>query len=116
MTSQLEIISPIELGERLRIARDEADVKQTKAAAKINVARTTLIAIEQGQRRIRMDELQKLAMLYRTSVNALLRQEAVHVDLVPKFRKLVMTGDEATEAATQLLTDLAKAEVELENL
>jgi Zn-dependent peptidase ImmA (M78 family)/DNA-binding XRE family transcriptional regulator len=116
MTSPFESISQVELGERLRIARDELDVKQAEAAAEINVARTTLIAIEQGQRRIRMDELQKLARLYGTSVNALLRQESVHVDLVPKFRKLVLTGDKATKAATQLLTDLAKAEVELENL
>ena len=116
MTPPLESISQVELGERLRIAREEVDVKQAEAAGEINVARTTLIAIEQGQRRIRMDELQKLARLYKTSANALLRQEAVHVDLVPKFRKLVLTGDEATKAATQLLTDLAKAEVELENL
>ena len=116
MTSPLENISQGELGERLRIARDAADVKQAESAAEINVARTTLVAIEQGQRRIRMDELQKLARLYKTSVNSLLRQEAVHVDLVPKFRKLLLTGDEATKAATQLLSDLAKAEVELENL
>ena len=80
------------------------------------MARTTLVAIEQGQRRVRMEELQKLAKLYGSSANALLRTEAVHVDLTPKFRKLVGDRDELSRAASHLLADLAKAEVELENL
>jgi DNA-binding XRE family transcriptional regulator len=45
------------------------------------VARTTLTAIEKGQRRARFPEVQALAEAYGTSVNALLRREAVHVDL-----------------------------------
>ena len=69
-------------------ARDGGDLTQADAAAAIGVARTTIVAIEQGQRRVRMGELQKLAQLYGTSVNALLRREAVHVDLAPRFRKL----------------------------
>jgi Zn-dependent peptidase ImmA (M78 family)/DNA-binding XRE family transcriptional regulator len=109
-------ISSDELGERLRIAREAARVTQLDAAEAIKVARTTLVAMEQGQRRIRIDELQKLALLYNISVNALLRQEAVHVDLTPRFRKLISSEDDASRAASQLLTDLAAAEVELENL
>lgn len=105
-----------ELGERLRIARENASFTQKDAAEAIAVARTTLVAIEQGQRRVRMDELQQLAKLYRTSVNAILRREAVHVDLAPRFRKLIGSNDLAAVAATELLTDLARAEVELENL
>jgi Zn-dependent peptidase ImmA (M78 family)/DNA-binding XRE family transcriptional regulator len=112
----LEQIAPGDLGERLRIAREAAGIKQAEAASAIEVARTTLVAIEQGQRRIRMNELQQLAKLYRTSVNAVLRQEAVQVDLAPRFRKLVDTSDQAADAAAKLLGDLAKAEVELENL
>ena len=49
-------------------------------------------------------------------MNALLRQEAVHVDLSPRFRKLPNSKDEAAEEAVQLLADLPKAEVELESL
>jgi Zn-dependent peptidase ImmA (M78 family)/DNA-binding XRE family transcriptional regulator len=112
----LEQIAPADLGERLRIAREAAGIKQAEAASAIEVARTTLVAIEQGQRRIRMNELQQLAKLYRTSVNAVLRQEAVQVDLAPRFRKLVGTSDQAADAAAKMLGDLAKAEVELENL
>ena len=41
------------------------------------MARTTIVAIEQGERRVKIDEVQKLAKLFGTSVNALLRREAV---------------------------------------
>lgn len=111
----LDQIPAADVGERLRIAREAANVTQAAAALAIGVARTTIVAIEQGERRVRMNELQKLAKLYRTSVNALLRQEAVHVDLAPRFRKLEGNYDGAA-AAVELLADLAKAEVELENL
>src|ERR1700687_1763081 len=112
----LEQISPAETGERLRVAREGANVTQAAAALAIGVARTTVVAIEQGERRVRMNELQKLAKLYGTSVNALLRQEAVHVDLAPRFRKLNGNHDGAADAAVELLAGLAKAEAELENL
>jgi Zn-dependent peptidase ImmA (M78 family)/DNA-binding XRE family transcriptional regulator len=116
MTTPLDDIPPAEVGERLRIAREAAKFKQADAASAVDLARTTLIAIEQGQRRVRIGELQKFAKLYRTSVNALLRTEAVQVDLSPQFRKLGMPIDDAVEHAAQLLSDLAKAEVELENM
>jgi Zn-dependent peptidase ImmA (M78 family)/DNA-binding XRE family transcriptional regulator len=114
MTS-FEPIVPADAGERLRIARESAKITQASAAKAIGVARTTIVAIEQGERRARMNELRQLAKLYGTSVNALLRQEAVHVDLAPRFRKVVGSDDQAAEAAA-LLAELAKAEVELENL
>ena len=116
MSTTLDQIAPIGLGERLRIARDAAKVTQAAAAASARMARTTLVAIEQGHRRIRLDELQQLAKLYGTSVNALLRREAVHVDLLPRFRRLAPRADPAVEDATRLLTDLVQAEVELEDL
>jgi Zn-dependent peptidase ImmA (M78 family)/transcriptional regulator with XRE-family HTH domain len=117
MNATLDRFSPIEVGERLRIARDAAKLTQAAAATSANMARTTLVAIEQGQRKLRMDELQRLSKLYGTSVNALFRQESVHVDLTPRFRKLPGSSDtQAIEAAARLLTDLAKAEAELEDL
>jgi Zn-dependent peptidase ImmA (M78 family)/DNA-binding XRE family transcriptional regulator len=116
MMTPLDQMPPADVGERLRIAREGAGITQADAAASIEVARTTLVAIEQGQRRIRIGELQQLAKLYGTSVNALLRQEAIHVDLAPRFRKLFGSSDGAADAAAQLMADLAKAEVELENL
>lgn len=112
----LSRIALADLGDRLRIARETANLTQKDAAESIGVARTTLVAIEQGKRRVRIDELQQLAKFYGTSVNALVRHEAVHVDLVPRFRKLVDSADLAAIQATKLLSDLARAEVELENL
>jgi len=112
----LEQILPVNTGERLRLARESADITQEAAAKAIGVARTTIVAIEKGERRARMNELQQLAKLYRTSVNAVLRREAVHVDLAPRFRKLDGNHSGATDAAAELLANLAKAEVELENL
>jgi Zn-dependent peptidase ImmA (M78 family)/DNA-binding XRE family transcriptional regulator len=116
MNALLDQIPPAEIGERLRLAREAADKRQAQAANAVGMSRTTLVAIEQGQRRVRMDELRKLSKLYGTSVNALLRAEAIHVDLTPKFRTLVDERDESGRAATHLLADLARAEVELENL
>jgi Zn-dependent peptidase ImmA (M78 family)/DNA-binding XRE family transcriptional regulator len=116
MNGAHDALGPSQIGERLRIARESAGVTQAAAATAIGAARTTIVAMEQGQRRVKIDEFQKLARLYGTSVNALLRREAVHVDLVPRFRKMIGSGDDAIAAATQLLADLAQSEIELENL
>lgn len=112
----LEELSSRDVGERLRMARDDSSLTQAEVAAKIDIARTTLLAIEKGQRRIRPEELQRLCRLYNTSVNAVLRREAVYVDLVPRFRRLGASTDAAADAAASLLGDLVRAEVELENL
>lgn len=111
-----QTINQKELGERLKNARETAKVTQADAAAAVGMSRTTLVAIEKGERRIRIDELQALAGQYKISVNALLRREAVHVDLVPRFRRLSDSTDPNVDAAAQLVTDLVSAEVELENL
>lgn len=108
-------LPPKELGEVLRQARENAKITQAAAAAALDVARTTLVAIEQGLRRPRVDELQKLAALYGLSLNELLRQDTVRVDLRPRFRK---AGEQnaKVEAAIELLNRLVQAEVEFEDL
>jgi Zn-dependent peptidase ImmA (M78 family) len=111
----LDHISPVEMGERLRMAREAAKFTQADAAAAIGMSRTTLVAIEQGQRKVKIQEAAQFAKLYGTSVNSLARKEAVHADLTPRFRKLD-ASDLATNAAAELMANLAKAEVELENL
>lgn len=116
MTDAAVGLSQTSIGERLRQAREKAGIKQAEAALDANLARTTLIAIEQGQRKARMDELRTFAKIYRTSVNELLRQEAIQADLAPKFRKQFHRLDDAIEQAVQKLAHLAQAEVELEQL
>ncbi len=115
MNRNSERLTDTEIGERLRLARETANLTQADAAGLIGAARTTVVAIEQGKRRVQMDELQKLATAYRTSANAILRREAVYLDLVPRFRKLPGSGDDAVEQASRLLNDLVRAEVELED-
>lgn len=115
MNGIIERLGDVEIGERLRLAREGAKLTQAQAADVIGAARTTIVAIEQGKRRIQMDELQKLATVYRTSANAILRREAVHLDLLPRFRKLEDSKDDDVERATRLLNNLVRAEVELEN-
>lgn len=104
------------LGERLRFARENANKTQAEAAKVIGVARTTLVAIEKGQRRPKIGEVQQLAHLYDTSANALMRQQSVHVELSPKFRKLTDNEDDRVSTAADLMTNLVRADVELENL
>jgi Zn-dependent peptidase ImmA (M78 family) len=109
-------ISAQEIGRRLRLARENAGIRQDQAAQLLGISRPTLVSIEKGMRRVRIHELQHLAHHYGISVNALLRREAVHSDLIPRFRKLQQTEDIHTAEAVKVLNDLVKAEVELENV
>lgn len=115
MTKRADLLSDREIGERLRLAREAVKLTQQDAADTIEAARTTIVAIEQGHRRVKPDELQKLAALYKTSANAILRREAIHLNIVPRFRKLPESSENAIEDAAQLLNDLVRAEAELEN-
>lgn len=114
--ADLNELSAQEIGRRLRVARENARIRQDEAAQFIGTSRPTLVSIEKGVRRVRIQEIQMLARHYGVSVNALLRREAVHTDLMPRFRKLRETEDTHTIEAIQLLNDLIKADVELENV
>lgn len=115
MTEGVKKLNNTEIGRRLRVARESMNLTQANVAREINMARTTLISIEQGQRRIRINELQKLAALYKISANAILRDEVVCPDLVPRFRRLGQSTDTTVEEAIQILNVLVSAETELEN-
>ena len=114
--ADLNELSAQEIGRRLRLARENAGIRQDDAALFIGMSRPTLVSIEKGVRRVRIQEFQVLARHYGVSVNALLRREAVHTDLVPRFRRLRETEDEHSAEAIQLFNDLIRADVELENV
>jgi Zn-dependent peptidase ImmA (M78 family) len=99
----------------LRLAREDANLRQEDAARVIGVSRPTLVSIENGSRRVRIQEVQALAAYYGVTANALLRREAVHTDLLPRFRKLRETESLYVVQAVQLLSHLVKGDVELEN-
>ncbi len=112
----LNELSAQEIGRRLRLARENAGIRQDEAAQIIGMSRPTLVSIEQGSRRARIQEVQTLSKHYGVSVNALLRREAVHTDLVPRFRKLRDKEGKDTHDVVRLFNDLIKADVELENM
>ena len=116
MSTILDSFPPEDLGERLRLAREDRKMTQAVAASEAGMARTTLVAIEKGQRRVRLDELQNLTGIYRTTINELLRQEPIQINLLPQFRKVSESEDATVEHAVALLNDLVRAEVELEQL
>jgi Zn-dependent peptidase ImmA (M78 family) len=114
--TDLNDLTAQEIGRRLRLARESAKIRQDEAAKMIGMSRPTLVSIEKGDRRVRIQEIQTLANHYGVSVNALLRREAVHTDLVPRFRRLRETEEGQTAEAVKLLNELVKVEVELENV
>ncbi len=116
MIRPTDILSKEELGIRLRIAREAQRITQAEAAAAVEMSRTTLLSIEQGKRPLKGGELKALTDLYKISMNQLLRRDAIHVDLVPRFRKLPDAHLPGVEGAAAILNQLASAEVELENL
>jgi Zn-dependent peptidase ImmA (M78 family)/DNA-binding XRE family transcriptional regulator len=106
-----------DLGERLRSARSGANLTQDVAAASLGIARTTLVAIEKGDRPVKPDELLAMSRLYGVSAGRLISPEAIHVDLSAKFRRA--EGKEASKAVTEamaLLNRLATGAVQLERL
>ncbi len=109
-------LSPAHVGSRLRNARVAAGMTQSEAASRVGLARTTLIAVEKGERRARTRELQGLAQAYGTTVNTILRREAAFVEFTPRFRKFASSADSHSSEAAELLERLVRAEVELESL
>lgn len=86
-------MDPRELGERLQEARRARGLTQEDVAERLGVARTTVTALEKGTRRVRPDELIRLAELYGRSVNELLRERPRTPDMVVQFRAVISQDD-----------------------
>src|SRR5258705_13333677 len=113
--ARLDELTASEIGERLRIGRVAAKKTQDDAAAVLRVSRPTIVAIEKGQRKVKTDELERLAPLYSMSLNRLLARDSIHVDLQGRFRR-IGTDDDDASAALETLNRLASASVELEQM
>src|ERR1700733_13031297 len=110
-------LAPTELGDRLRGARSDANFTQDAAAASLGMARTTLVAIEKGQRAVRPEELLAFARLYGVSAGKLVSPDAIHVDFSAKFRRTQgKEGSRAGGEALSLLNRLATGAAQLERL
>lgn len=69
-------VDPRALGARLREAREARGLTQHQAAERLGVARTTMVAIEKGERRVQPEELINLAALYARRIADLLQRGA----------------------------------------
>jgi Zn-dependent peptidase ImmA (M78 family)/DNA-binding XRE family transcriptional regulator len=115
----LDTIDLVQLGQRLQKARKRQGLTQAAAARVIDVARTTITAIEKGERRIKADELMKLAEAYARSVSDFVHS-GPQVDIAQvQFRSsaTITSADETliTQAIDQLV-QLCTNYVELEQM
>jgi transcriptional regulator with XRE-family HTH domain len=84
----LDTIDPAVVGERLAEARRARHLTQQHVADELDVARTTSVAMEKGERRPRPGELLHLARLYGRQVSDFVRPRPSQVEggFVVQFR------------------------------
>lgn len=85
-TNVLDTIDMRRLGQELRHARESKGLTQEEAAKVIGVTRTTMVAIEKGDRRVRARELIDLARAYERHVNDFVRERPDIEQLDIQFR------------------------------
>jgi Zn-dependent peptidase ImmA (M78 family)/transcriptional regulator with XRE-family HTH domain len=115
----LETIDMKTLGKELQQARTKKGMTQEEAANIIGVARTTMTTIEQGGRRIRADELLKLAVAYGLPVSDFVRPRPLLEMSKPQFRGPSLKSVEDNtliEPYVEQLKQLARDYFELEQL
>jgi Zn-dependent peptidase ImmA (M78 family)/transcriptional regulator with XRE-family HTH domain len=112
------VISSQQLGERITAARKRQKLTQADLAVRLGVARTTLVAMEKGERRPTAAEIVRLAPLLEISVNELLREHGVVGEVAPRFRMGPIAGVDPGEgaAAVECVRRMAVRYVELERL
>ena len=120
MTSNiLDTIDMSRLGELLQQARKKCGVTQADAAKIIDAARTTIVAIEKGERRLKPNELIKLARAYGKSISDFVQSRPVIQPFEVQFRA-AYRHNEAEEAqinpSISHLEELCRNYLELEEI
>ena len=85
-TNILENIDLKNLGKLLQQARKKCDMTQADAAKVIDAVRTTIVAIEKGDRRLKPNELIKLARAYGANVSDFVRSNCISEPFQVQFR------------------------------
>jgi Zn-dependent peptidase ImmA (M78 family)/transcriptional regulator with XRE-family HTH domain len=115
----LETIDPKRVGRRLQDARKARGLTQQDVAKDLGIARTTVTAIEQGERRVRPEEFIRLSRLYGRGGNDLVRDREVAEEFAIQFRAAIaQAGRHQTELARaiQEFQQLCEDYLELERL
>ncbi len=115
----LDTINMRELGKRLQEARQKSGLTQGEAAKIIEVARTTITAIEKGERRLKASELIQLARAYERQVSDFVRQRPDIEPLRVQFRGPALSSPkdrEDIEPWIDTLEEYCRDYLELENI
>lgn len=115
----LNTIDPRQLGKELQQARKQRGLTQEEAAKVIEVARTTLTAIEKGERRIKGDELIQLAQAYGRPVSDFVRSRPQVEPFQVQFRgpyQPTAEEEQEIEKSIMMLAELARNYLELEEI
>lgn len=83
---QTELLNPKILGQRLQIERKARGLTQQQLANLLGVARTTIVAVEKGERTLQPEEIARLAEAWKVSINDLVRERPAIEPLAPQLR------------------------------
>lgn len=112
-------LDPQQIGGRLKGARKARGLTQQAVASELGILRTTLVAIEKGDRRVTPSELIEMAEIFGRPVSEFVSVRANTEPFVPQFRlppgQLNVTEHEILVAASEL-ESLAHDYVELEEI
>jgi len=109
-------LAPPALAQRLREARRARGLSQEVVSKELGMSRPTLIAVEQGRRLPRPEEIVTFARLYGRTVHELVRPSLPAAGLAAQFRVGVGTERNDTDRAVDELQRLIDDVVELETL
>jgi Zn-dependent peptidase ImmA (M78 family)/DNA-binding XRE family transcriptional regulator len=118
-TNILDNIDLRKLGELLQQARKKCGMTQADAAKVIDAARTTIVAIEKGERRLKPNELIKLARAYGRAVSDFVRPTPVVEPFAVQFRAAYQRSEQEETQITpviQRLEELCRNYLELEEI
>ena len=110
-------MDPLQLGQKLRAARENRGLKQEEAADAIQVPRTAIVHMEAGNRQVSTLELAQLAELYKFPVDFFFASEgAAESDPLLALGRIApeMVNDKVTEEAIRNFFDISREGAALE--
>ena len=96
----VDVIPPPRLGRRLQEARKARGLTQQEVADSLGFARTTVTALEKGERRTRPSELIQMARLYGRPVGDFVGRKEPVSDFAVQFRAAVAKLDSRQNTKT----------------
>lgn len=118
-TETLDPLDSKQLGARLKEARRARGLSQEAVAARLGILRTTVVALEQGERRVKPEELLEMAKMFGRPPGEFVSKRSHKEPFTPQFRlppgQKQITQEELSAAAMEL-ESLARDYVELEEI